>query len=265
MAVKQAGDRGPPGVVPCAAYQRVSQVGQALRALPWPNDVVFVAPSRFELDVGDADHLRRWLQDAERFDGILSVGAYTAVNRAESERALAWSANGRRLACSRTPRAMDTVLVHVSIYYVFNSRENAPYLENDPVVPLGVYVASKAVAEKTVGAAGARHAIARTYWVVSVERRNFSRTMLRLATEQLVVHIFADQHGASIAATNLNGALQRIRFAHLADRTHPEGFVYAANAGETKCHGVAGAIFTPSARMILERGSEGYINRQVQV
>jgi dTDP-4-dehydrorhamnose reductase len=225
------------------------QVGRALRALPWPEDIQLVVPARAELDLGDAPLLRRWLVGAGRLDGILSVGAYTAVDRAESERAQAWAVNAvAPFLLADAARAMDAPLIHVSTDYVFDGQKDAPYVETDIVAPLGVYGASKAAGEIAVAASGSRHVIVRTSWVVSATGNNFVRTMLRLATERPVVGVVADQHGAPTGADDLARALQHVLLAHLDDRARPGGVIHAANAGETTWHGVAAEIFAALGR-----------------
>lgn len=224
------------------------QVGQALRALAWPGDVTLLAPTRAELDLGDQDSIRRWIGQAGKLAGILNSGAYTAVDRAESDIAAAWAVNARAPALlAQAARQADIPLVQVSTDYVFDGAKPAPYVESDPIGPVGVYGASKAAAELAVAAAGIRHAIVRTSWVVSATESNFVKTMLRLGAERPSLGVVADQHGAPTAAGDLAEALRLVMLRHLEDRSAPGGVFHFANAGETTWHGVAAHVFAAAA------------------
>ena len=224
------------------------QVGQALQALAWPGDVTLLAPSRAELDLGDRESIRRWVGAAGKLDGILNSGAYTAVDRAEADISAAWAVNARAPALlAQAAREADIPLVQVSTDYVFDGAKPSPYVESDPVGPVGVYGASKAAAELAVAAAGIRHVIVRTSWVVSATGSNFVKTMLRLGAERPQLGVVADQRGAPTAAGDLAQALRLVMLRHLEDRSAPGGVFHFANAGETTWHGVAAHVFAAAA------------------
>lgn len=225
------------------------QVGQALQALAWPDDVTLLAPTRAELDLGDPDSIRRWIGQAGELAGILNSGAYTAVDRAETDIVAAWAVNARApVLLAQAARQADIPLVQVSTDYVFDGAKTAPYVESDPIGPIGVYGASKAAAELAVAAAGIRHAVVRTSWVVSATGSNFVKTMLRLGAERASLGVVADQHGAPTAASDLALALRLVMLGHLEDRSAPGGVLHFANAGETTWHGVAAHVFAAAAR-----------------
>jgi dTDP-4-dehydrorhamnose reductase len=223
------------------------QVGQALQALAWPADVALVAPPRAALDLADPAAVARHL-DGAQYDAILSVGAYTAVDRAESEPDVARRVNAVSpglLADYAADR--DCPIIHVSTDYVFDGSGTRPWREDDPVGPLGVYGRTKEEGERLVRAAP-RHVILRTSWVVSTTGANFIRTMLRLGAERDALRIVVDQIGAPTHADDLAAALRRMLLVHCDDRSAPAGTFHGCNAGETSWFGLAERVFALAAR-----------------
>ena len=114
---------------------------------------------------------------------VINAAAYTDVDRAESEQPTAFAVNAEgpaRLAAETGRRGIP--LVHISTDYVFDGRKGSPYVESDPPAPLNAYGRSKLAGEEAVVAGNPRHVILRTSWVYSPFRRNFVRTILRLAS-----------------------------------------------------------------------------------
>jgi dTDP-4-dehydrorhamnose reductase len=224
------------------------QVGQALRALDWPKDVALVAPDRAELDLADPEGVIRHLASA-KYDAILSVGAYTAVDRAESERELAHRVNAQCPANLATYAELAYApLIHLSTDYVFDGSGAKPWREDDPVGPLQVYGATKEMGEQFVRNAP-RHVILRTSWVVSATGANFVKTMLRLGAERDELKVVADQFGAPTHAGDLAEAIRTILIQHLDDDDlAPTGTFHICNAGETSWHGFAERIFARAAQ-----------------
>ncbi|WP_085310534.1 dTDP-4-dehydrorhamnose reductase [Planktotalea arctica] len=144
-------------------------------------------------------------------DAVINVAAYTAVDQAETDTEMAFRVN------SKTPAAMAEVaakrglpFVHVSTDYVFNGSGSAPWVEDGPTGPLGVYGASKLAGEQGVQAAGGPYAILRTSWVVSSHGRNFVKTMLRLGAEHDTLDIVADQVGGPTCARDIAACLMEV-------------------------------------------------------
>ena len=172
----------------------VGQLGQALIASQ-PPELELIATSRsggsglLALDLADADACRAAVQQ-HRPDWVLNAGAYTAVDRAEQEPALAQAVNaGAPAAFAEALAALDRRdgaggrLLQVSTDFVFNGEQSWPYGPEQSVDPLGVYGASKAAGEAAALALpGAR--VLRTSWVYGPVGRNFCRTMLRLHRER---------------------------------------------------------------------------------
>jgi dTDP-4-dehydrorhamnose reductase len=124
-----------------------------------------LAPGRSALDLADADGIRRAFRDAAPAL-VVNAGAHTAVDRAESEPELARALNAVAPGVLAEEAARAGVpLVHFSTDYVFDGSKGAPYREDDPTRPLGVYGRTKREGEEAVAAAGGMHLILRTSWV----------------------------------------------------------------------------------------------------
>jgi len=141
-------------------------------------------------------------------DVMINAAAYTAVDRAESERELAFSVNCEgpmNLAVAAENAGLP--LIHVSTDYVFDGTKQDAYIEEDLSSPLGVYGESKLAGEHAVAQYCARHVILRTSWVFSAHGNNFVKTMLRLGGERESLAIVADQYGCPTAANELARAI----------------------------------------------------------
>ncbi|MEI9967485.1 MAG: dTDP-4-dehydrorhamnose reductase [Terracidiphilus sp.] len=155
-----------------------------------------VAVDRNSADLADPDQLREVVRRAAP-DVILNAAAYTAVDRAESEMALAHAINAlapRVLADEAAER--NALLVHYSTDYVFDGSKLEPWTEKDSPAPLSVYGASKLAGEQAIQNSRARHLIFRTSWVYGPHGNNFLLTMLRLAKERDKLSIVDEQIGA---------------------------------------------------------------------
>jgi dTDP-4-dehydrorhamnose reductase len=155
-----------------------------------------VAPGRARMDLSDLDQVRAVMREV-RPGLIVNAAAYTEVDKAERESALAHRINADAPAVmAQEARALDAAMVHYSTDYVFDGARQGAYVETDLPNPLNVYGHSKLAGEQAVAAAGIRHLILRTSWVYGVRGRNFLLTMLRLGAERRQVSVVADQHGA---------------------------------------------------------------------
>lgn len=224
------------------------QVGIELLRLRWPEGVRVHAPDRAALDLADPASVERAMA-ARRWGAVISSGAYTAVDKAETEVGPAWAANALAPAIlARRSAEAGIPIVHVSTDYVFSGEKPDPYLEDDPVGPINVYGASKEGGEQAVRTANPRHAILRTAWVVSPHRSNFVKTMLRLAADREELRVAADQHGCPTFAGDLAAAIQAVTLRLALESDGPHGTFHVVNAGEASWAGFAEAIFAASAR-----------------
>lgn len=182
---------------------------------------------------------------------VVNAAAYTAVDAAETDPAAAFRANRDGPAeLARLCAEAGIPLIHVSTDYVYSGDKPTPYVETDPVAPLGVYGASKLAGETAVLASGAHAIILRTAWVYAASGRNFVRTMLNLGQTRDVLRVVADQHGSPTAATDLAAAVLTIAASLETDGWRDEfaGVFHASGSGETTWHGLAQAVFEEAAR-----------------
>jgi dTDP-4-dehydrorhamnose reductase len=223
------------------------QVGAELARLEWPAGVTLHLPTRSELDIGDAASVEA-LFAARRFAAVINAAAYTAVDKAEAESAAAFLANAQGPAhLAQASRRAGIPLVHVSTDYVFDGSKDGPYLETDPVAPLGSYGASKLAGEYAVLSGNRRSAVVRTAWVLSAHRGNFLKTMLRLGASNPQLRVVADQIGCPTSAADIAAALKTIALAMIEDADAPTGVFHFVNAGEASWYDLAHEIFALSA------------------
>lgn len=224
------------------------QVGLELQAADWPDHVVIHAPTRAEMDLGDIASVKAAFTSTP-FAAVINSGAYTAVDKAESEIAAAFAANAMGPAVlAEVTREAGVPLVQVSTDYVFDGSKDDPYQETDPVAPLGVYGASKLAGELAVRSGNPRSVVLRTAWVLSVHRANFLKTMLRLAAERPALRVVDDQHGCPTSARDIAEALKTIALRLIADANAPTGIYHFVNDGQTTWAGLAREIFVQSGR-----------------
>jgi len=156
-----------------------------------------------ELDIGDGGQLERLLNRL-RPDLIVNTAAYTAVDRAETERQTAFDVNAeapsRMAAWARRNGAR---LLHYSTDYVFDGDLTRPYLETDSPNPQNVYGESKLAGERAIADGGCGHVILRTSWVYSSHGKNFVLSMLDLARRGLSLNVVNDQRGCPTWARSL--------------------------------------------------------------
>ncbi len=164
---------------------------------------------------------------------IVNAGAYTAVDKAESEPALAHTVNAEaptRLA--QVAAALGVPLVHFSTDYVFDGSGQQARDESAPTGPLSVYGRSKLAGEDGIRASGCRHLVLRTSWVYAARGGNFAKTMLRLAAEREQLRVVNDQWGAPTGADLLADATAHALRAVLADPSRG-GTYHLCAVGET--------------------------------
>jgi len=178
------------------------QLGRELLATA-PAEVTLRAATREQLDITDASAVAALLQ-REKPDVVFNAAAYTAVDKAESEPALAFAINAEAPGLlAQWCAAHGSQFVHVSTDFVFNGRAQAPYVESDTTEPLGQYGLSKLAGELAVTNAYPDATIVRTGWVYSRHGHNFVKTMLRLMAERDQLGVVSDQVGTPTWAKGL--------------------------------------------------------------
>lgn len=192
-----------------------------------PNNYIFTDVA--ELDITNADAVM-YVAKHYSIDAIVNCAAYTNVDKAESDEAMAELINAT--AVGNLARAMKEVggtLFHVSTDYVFGSEGNTPRTEDMPLNPLGVYGRTKLKGEEAILASGCKALIFRTAWLYSEFGNNFLKTMMRLTAEREQVNVVFDQVGTPTYAGDLALAIFSIIEAGVYDGN--EGVYHFSNEG----------------------------------
>jgi len=214
------------------------QLGWALARTLAPMGEV-IATDRAALDLSKPETIAPMIR-ALRPDIILNAAAYTAVDQAESEPALAATINATAPGIlAEEAKRYGALLVHYSTDYVFDGTKGAPYTENDVPAPLSVYGRTKRKGEQAIEASGCEHLILRTSWVYGPRGKNFLLTILRLAREKPLLKIVADQIGAPTSTQTLAEATASILQRRQAGQS---GLFHLTASGHTSWHGFAKLI-----------------------
>lgn len=239
-------------------FGRNGQVGYELeRSLQGLGDII--ATDSKQINFAHLEQVRKVIVDVQP-KLIINAAAYTAVDQAESEADLAMRINGEAPGViAEEAKKVGATIIHYSTDYVFDGSKSTPYTEDDLPCPINAYGRSKLAGEEAVKAAGVPYVILRTSWVYGMRRRNFLRTVLRQAQEQMELHIVADQHGAptwcrTVADTTAH-IVGRLFPSTLGRRTDLQqdrwqelsGVYHLAAQGQTTWHGFAQTIVAHSS------------------
>lgn len=228
------------------------QVGWELqRSLQCLGDVVAV--DRSDLDLAYPGEFESKLSRLKP-DVIVNAAAYTAVDKAESDHALATTINGEApTEFARWAVRHGAMLVHYSTDYVFDGGSERPYTEGAKTCPVNAYGRSKLVGEEGIRDSGCDHLVLRTAWVYASRGKNFLLTMLRLAKERSELLVVDDQIGAPTWARSIADVTGQLLARTIVDR-RVAGFRSAvlnvASQGATSWHGFAVEIVD----LAVERG-----------
>jgi dTDP-4-dehydrorhamnose reductase len=201
-----------------------------------------LATDRRRLDLADPDALVAAVR-AARPRLIVNAAAYTAVELAEKETALAQAVNARAPGIlAQEAKRIGAVLIHFSTDYVFGGERSTPYPEEAPTHPLNAYGVSKRDGEEAIAATGARALTLRTSWVYGLTGKNFLLTIRRLAAEREELRIVADQVGVPNWSRTLAEATARIVAAGLPALAERSGLYHLSSSGQASWYEFAGAI-----------------------
>lgn len=225
------------------------QVGWELqRTLSTLGEVI--ALGQAEMDLANPDAIRKICGEVKP-NLIVNPAAYTAVDKAETEPALALAINGAAPGIlAQEAQRLGAALIHYSTDYVFDGSKNTPYTEQDIPNPQNIYGSSKLAGERAIQAVDVPHLILRTAWVYGRRGKNFLLTMQRLASERPLLKVVDDQVGAPTWARLLAEATAHIVAQGLSRdqetvnsylRQH-SGVYHMSCAGHTSWHGFANAI-----------------------
>ena len=207
-----------------------------------------VALDRAALDVVDADAVVTSVR-AIAPTLIVNAAAYTAVDRAERERDIAFAANATAPAVlAEEAKRIGALLIHYSTDYVFDGTQTASYDENSTPNPLNVYGESKLAGERAIAASDASAIVLRTSWVYSLRGGNFLLTMRRLGAERDELRVVADQVGVPNWARALAQATATLVGRGMPYLKERAGLYHLSATGQTTWYEFARAIFGEAAK-----------------
>ena len=226
------------------------QLGRALAELGAARDAGATVRvlDRATADISNADEVERAFAEHHPA-AVINAAAYTAVDAAETEEALAFAGNAlgpQYLAKSCAAAAVP--LFHISTDYVFAGHGTVPWKPEDPVAPVNAYGRSKLAGEWAVRATHPDSYVFRTSWVYGETGKNFVKSMLRLGATRDELSIVSDQHGCPTYAMDLAAALLEIADARIAGRAFSPGIYHFSNQGATTWDRFADAVFEIAAR-----------------
>lgn len=212
---------------------------QQLQAKGWD----YVALTRNELDISDAHAVEKHVAEIKP-TVIINAAAYTAVDKAEQEKEIAYAINRDGPAnLARAAKSINAAILHISTDYVFAGDAEGSYREDAPTAPQGVYGQSKLDGEQAVIAANDKHIILRTAWVFGEHGNNFVKTMIRLGRTRDALGIVADQEGGPTYAGDIAAALLQIAQQYAENKTISWGIYHFSGLPHISWFGFAKQIF----------------------
>jgi len=180
------------------------QVGNELKVLSTSYNYNFFFTDRSSVDISDFSQVKSFIEN-NSIDVIVNTSAYTAVDKAEDEKALADEVNHKAVEnLAVLAKEFSLKLIHISTDYVFDGKNHKPYVEDDEVSPQGVYGSSKLLGEQALEKINPKNSIIiRTSWVYSSFGNNFVKTMLKLGKERDALTVIFDQVGTPTYARDL--------------------------------------------------------------
>ncbi len=182
-------------------------------------------------------------------DVIVNAAAYTAVDKAEEEEALATIINGIAVGVlAEEAKKQNALLIYYSTDYVFDGTKTSPYTEEDIPNPINAYGRSKLAGEKAIQQVNGKYLIFRTSWVYAPRGANFAKTMLRLASERDELRVVADQFGAPTSAELIADVTALILCQFKIKHKLTSGIYHLTASGKTSWFGYAQLVLENAAR-----------------
>lgn len=238
------------------------QLGSEIRKISGEYaDLEFCFTDVAELNITNQDDVADFLAELKP-NYLINCAAYTAVDKAETDRENAYLLNARAVEILAEESAkLNCKMIQISTDYVFDGNGPRPYSENDPVDPQSVYGQTKLDGEKLCRAKNPESMIIRTSWLYSAFGNNFVKTMLRLGSEKSEIGVIADQIGSPTNAADLARAiLTIISSVEQSDKMYVPGIYHYSNEGVASWYDFTKAIFdiTHSACLVKPIASEDY-------
>ena len=211
----------------------------------------FKATTMESLDLSKEENVKSCFEK-EEFDYLVNCAAYTAVDRAESERETAMLINAPAPEwMAKYAHQKGAGIIHISTDYVFGGTGNRPFSPESPKFPTSVYGETKLKGEELVAKENPNHIIIRTAWLYSRYGANFVKTMLRLSEEKSELSVVYDQVGAPTYADDLAAAILRILELSAKDKSSfVPGIYHYSNLGVCSWYDFALMIFKLSKRKV---------------
>lgn len=186
----------------------------------------FLFTTKEELPIDNFNLVKDFFEQ-QQIDYCINCAAYTAVDKAESEKDKVFVINGDAAGnLSAVCKAHQAGFIHISTDYVFDGTASEPYKEEDKISPVNIYGASKLRGEELVLNNNAAAIIIRTSWVYSSFGNNFVKTMLRLMKERDSINVVDDQYGCPTYAADLAEVIMTIIEKDNVLQSHPGIFNY---------------------------------------
>ncbi|CAN5245116.1 dTDP-4-dehydrorhamnose reductase [soil metagenome] len=174
------------------------------------NQYHFIFADKQLLPVDDFEKVETFFSE-QPIDFCINCAAYTAVDKAETEKEKAFLINGEAAGhLAKVCKQHATKYIHISTDYVLNGTGTQPYKENHPVDPVNTYGASKLKGEQLVFENNPEAVIIRTSWVFSSFGNNFVKTMIRLMKERECINVVNDQKGSPTYAADLADVIMKV-------------------------------------------------------
>lgn len=196
-----------------------------------------------EVDITDGASVEDFAQrnfGSGSLQWIINCAAYTAVDKAEDDQAMAQKLNADALfnICAAAKHS-GAQLIHFSTDYVFDGTSSIPYTETDTPHPQSVYGRTKLQGEQNIIELLPEHYIIRTAWLYGKSGNNFVATMLRLMNEKESLKVVNDQRGSPTYAVDLAKAVVRI----IELNNHRYGIYHYSNEGNITWYDFACEIY----------------------
>ncbi len=199
-----------------------------------------------ELDITQSEAITAFFE-AKNIAFCVNCAAYTAVDRAETDKEIAERVNvlGAKYLAEAC-KAHSAKFIQISTDFVFDGGQSSPYTEEDGTNPLGVYGSTKLAGERATASALKEHFILRTSWLYSEHGNNFLKTMLRLGAERESLGVVCDQIGTPTYAGDLAKLIVKI----IVGDSQAYGTYHYSNEGVASWYDFAKAIFDESATLV---------------
>lgn len=204
------------------------QLGNEMRRVSAQSNDHYIFTDVAELDITNAETVRQMVLDND-INVIVNCAAYTAVDKAEEDEAMAELLNATAVAnLAAAAKENNATLIHVSTDYVFDGNGCRPYTEEQTTSPASAYGRTKLHGEEAAVQSGCNYLIFRTAWLYSKHGRNFVKTMRTLTADKPSLKVVFDQVGSPTHAGDLADLIYKIIEERMLDN---KGIYHYSNEG----------------------------------